>query len=301
MLALRRARPLLDQHAQASVQLSRLRRVRRRDRACPASRRLRLPRGGRAAGGPRRRVLAGPRSASPPTLRPRRCATDRSPNATPRPCFCSARWRPSARKPRPSAASSSARRDMGRSRADRRERRRSLSRQARDHPRRRSRSRRAALASSLPLGNRNGAVPRRPVHQRDHRRAARHLAPADHRREAEGARAERRLRDQALAGRYGRAWDRARRRRRNRARRRDADRASRNVSAPGLGGRVDLQHGGLPVLDGVEALTLLVDNDENGAGERAADQCERCWLDAGQEVTRLTPDDFGDFNDLVKP
>jgi len=56
-----------------------------------------------------------------------------------------------------------------------------------------------------------------------------------------------------------------------------------------------------PALPGVEALTLLVDHDDNGAGERAADQCERRWLDAGKEVIRLMPGDLGDFNDLVKP
>jgi putative DNA primase/helicase len=56
-----------------------------------------------------------------------------------------------------------------------------------------------------------------------------------------------------------------------------------------------------PALSGVESLTLLVDHDRNGAGKRAADQCERRWLDAGREVIRLMPGDLGDFNDLVKP
>jgi putative DNA primase/helicase len=72
-----------------------------------------------------------------------------------------------------------------------------------------------------------------------------------------------------------------------------------------------------PVLAGIEALTVLVDNDpqskgRNGAprfhddgrpclpGQDAAEQCARRWRDAGREVTRLTPGVLGvDFNDLV--
>lgn len=57
-----------------------------------------------------------------------------------------------------------------------------------------------------------------------------------------------------------------------------------------------------PALAGVEALTLLVDHDENGAGQRAAERCARRWNDAGKKVIRLMPGDLGnDFNDLVKP
>jgi hypothetical protein len=59
--------------------------------------------------------------------------------------------------------------------------------------------------------------------------------------------------------------------------------------------------GALPVLAGVESLTLLVDRDRSGAGERAAEQCARRWIDSGREVTRLTPRELGDFNDLVRP
>ena len=54
-----------------------------------------------------------------------------------------------------------------------------------------------------------------------------------------------------------------------------------------------------PVLAGVEALTLLVDHDANGAGERAAEQCASRWADARKEVIRLIPGDLGDFNDLL--
>lgn len=55
-----------------------------------------------------------------------------------------------------------------------------------------------------------------------------------------------------------------------------------------------------PVLTGIEALTLLVDNDESGAGERAARECSARWTAAGREVIRLTPRAVGmDFADLA--
>jgi Toprim domain len=56
-----------------------------------------------------------------------------------------------------------------------------------------------------------------------------------------------------------------------------------------------------PALSGVGALTPLVDHDDNGACERAAEQCAREWRGAGREVIRLMPGDLGDFNHLVKP
>jgi hypothetical protein len=53
-----------------------------------------------------------------------------------------------------------------------------------------------------------------------------------------------------------------------------------------------------PVLSGIEALTILVDNDV--AGERAADQCRARWGAAGREVTLLKPKIANtDFNDVV--
>jgi phage/plasmid primase-like uncharacterized protein len=53
-----------------------------------------------------------------------------------------------------------------------------------------------------------------------------------------------------------------------------------------------------PVLSGIEALTILVDND--AAGERAADQCRSRWSAAGREVTLLRPNIANtDFNDVV--
>jgi hypothetical protein len=55
-----------------------------------------------------------------------------------------------------------------------------------------------------------------------------------------------------------------------------------------------------PVLPGIEALTLLVDNDVSGTGQTAAATCARGWLDAGREAIRLTPKATGsDFNDIV--
>lgn len=56
-----------------------------------------------------------------------------------------------------------------------------------------------------------------------------------------------------------------------------------------------------PVLPGIESLTLIVDHDGNGAGERAAEQCARRWIKAGREVELLIPNQVGaDFNDLIK-
>jgi len=56
-----------------------------------------------------------------------------------------------------------------------------------------------------------------------------------------------------------------------------------------------------PVLSGIEALTVLVDNDANGAGQNAAATCARRWQSAGREVTRLTINKIGaDFNDAVR-
>ena len=54
-----------------------------------------------------------------------------------------------------------------------------------------------------------------------------------------------------------------------------------------------------PILPGIEALTVLVDHDENGRGQRATAECAGRWMAAGREVTRLIPripgEDFADF------
>lgn len=56
----------------------------------------------------------------------------------------------------------------------------------------------------------------------------------------------------------------------------------------------------LPVLPGIEALTILVDHDENGAGQRAAMECSGRWTMADREVIRLIPEALGeDFNDVA--
>jgi CHC2 zinc finger/Toprim domain len=55
-----------------------------------------------------------------------------------------------------------------------------------------------------------------------------------------------------------------------------------------------------PVLAGIEALNVIVDHDENGAGERAAREVEARWLAAGCEVNLLRSDALGDLNDALK-
>jgi len=62
----------------------------------------------------------------------------------------------------------------------------------------------------------------------------------------------------------------------------------------------------LPVLAGIEALTILVDHDKinpktgTRPGEEAARECAERWARAGRDVTLLTPTREGaDFNDVV--
>jgi putative DNA primase/helicase len=55
------------------------------------------------------------------------------------------------------------------------------------------------------------------------------------------------------------------------------------------------------VLSGIECLTIAVDNDESGTGQRAALDCSRRWTEAGREVFRVIPDRCGDdINDIVQ-
>jgi len=57
----------------------------------------------------------------------------------------------------------------------------------------------------------------------------------------------------------------------------------------------------LPVLSGIEAITILVDNDASGTGQTAALVCSARWTAVGREVIRLVPRQAGaDFNDLVE-
>jgi putative DNA primase/helicase len=66
-----------------------------------------------------------------------------------------------------------------------------------------------------------------------------------------------------------------------------------------LGGTSNIKT--FPVLSGIEALTILVDNDQNRAGQQAAQQCSERWLRAGREVFRAIPNHTGDdFNDVLK-
>jgi phage/plasmid primase-like uncharacterized protein len=54
-----------------------------------------------------------------------------------------------------------------------------------------------------------------------------------------------------------------------------------------------------PLLPGISALTIIADNDESGAGQRAAKECAHRWLEAGIDVEILTPQAVGkDFNDI---
>jgi phage/plasmid primase-like uncharacterized protein len=58
--------------------------------------------------------------------------------------------------------------------------------------------------------------------------------------------------------------------------------------------------GNLPIMSGIEVLTVLVDNDASGTGQKEAAKCAARWRAAGREVARFTTNSFGtDFNDLV--
>ena len=59
--------------------------------------------------------------------------------------------------------------------------------------------------------------------------------------------------------------------------------------------------GRLPVPAGIDALTVLVDNDENGRGQSAAAECSRRWTAAGREVIRRAPRQVGsDFYNTIE-
>jgi phage/plasmid primase-like uncharacterized protein len=66
-----------------------------------------------------------------------------------------------------------------------------------------------------------------------------------------------------------------------------------------VGGSGNLKN--FPILSGVEALTILVDNDVKSDGQKAAAKCAARWSAAGREVIRLTPKIVdADFNDVVR-
>jgi hypothetical protein len=58
--------------------------------------------------------------------------------------------------------------------------------------------------------------------------------------------------------------------------------------------------GTFPVLAGVEALTVFVEVDQNGASEKALGKCAPRWLAAGREVIPVWPRRGKDLNDLVR-
>jgi putative DNA primase/helicase len=53
-----------------------------------------------------------------------------------------------------------------------------------------------------------------------------------------------------------------------------------------------------PVLAGIEALTILGENDESGASQRAVQECGQRWHDAGREVV-VVEAAAGDMNDAL--
>jgi Toprim domain len=56
-----------------------------------------------------------------------------------------------------------------------------------------------------------------------------------------------------------------------------------------------------PVLSGIGGLTLIVDNDESGTGQRVALECSRRWTEADREVFRIIPNRCGyDMNDIIR-
>jgi phage/plasmid primase-like uncharacterized protein len=55
-----------------------------------------------------------------------------------------------------------------------------------------------------------------------------------------------------------------------------------------------------PVLSGIEALTILVDNDSTGVGQHAADACTKRWVEAERSVEQLIPDQIdSDFANII--
>lgn len=55
-----------------------------------------------------------------------------------------------------------------------------------------------------------------------------------------------------------------------------------------------------PVLPAIEALTILLEDDKNGANARAAAVCAERWMAAGREVLTVRPIAGGDVNDALR-
>ena len=72
-------------------------------------------------------------------------------------------------------------------------------------------------------------------------------------------------------------------------------------SSPAWAATVAGNLGRLPVIRGVERLTILADNDERKMGEQAARKLRRRWLDRGRAVAVKIPTEGGaDFNDILR-
>jgi putative DNA primase/helicase len=54
-----------------------------------------------------------------------------------------------------------------------------------------------------------------------------------------------------------------------------------------------------PVISGIDALSIFVDNDASGRGQSAALKCSARWTQAGREVFRVVPDRCGDDMDEI--
>jgi hypothetical protein len=52
-------------------------------------------------------------------------------------------------------------------------------------------------------------------------------------------------------------------------------------------------------VDGIECISILADNDTNGAGKKAASELQRRWLAAGHEARVWLPKSCGDLNDIL--
>jgi hypothetical protein len=55
-----------------------------------------------------------------------------------------------------------------------------------------------------------------------------------------------------------------------------------------------------PVLSGIEVLSLLTEDDKNGANRKAVQACGTRWYKAGREVIEVAPKAGGDLNDAIK-
>jgi hypothetical protein len=55
-----------------------------------------------------------------------------------------------------------------------------------------------------------------------------------------------------------------------------------------------------PVVSGIETLTIVTDNDDNGAGQRACEECAARWHAAGREVFIIEPSVGKDLNDAIR-